>query len=427
MAKQKSEQAVAETEVLRAVGTEVIQLPPAEVLWDDVTNVRPWEVADKDAETKRIAALAKDIVMEGQLQPIVARVIETGTGVEYHGIAGRRRHAAVVYAIDQLGHKDLKLNVLLLHDVTDESAYRKALTENFKRLNMSPMDMAMNIVTIRSVHGWDEDKDWSKKVAGVLGGVSRAYVTQKLKLLELPDEQQTQIHQGLLSEEAALTVSTKLKPGTDKSAIVKHATEIAKAELSTGTILTGPAAQGDDEQGQGQDQGSGQEPGDGTGTGTFENPTLTVAEVLAKKGNTAPVQERHINAAARAADALAKPEKLKRGEVIEIITQFDSSVYGHPNGAVRKWISMFESMCDGKPVSHRAFKKAFDDMTAGADQGTPEPEVLVTKADKAKGNGKGAPEKGKGGKVAPPVKAKDKAPKKEKEPAPVAEPELVEV
>lgn len=377
-------------DVIRAAGTEIIQLPPTDIKWDETTNVRPWEDATQEKEQKRIADLAKSIVIEGQLQPIVVREIDTATGFEYHGIAGRRRTAAVLYGRDILKHTDLMVNCLVLRGVDDESAFRKSLTENFKRLQMSSMDMALNIANIRSRMGWDEDPDWSKKVAKELGGVSRAYVTQKMKLFDLPEDLQRELHEGVISEDAALVAATKLKAETtaaEKTAVVERAKEIAKEEAAKEAASPTPAtltdADGNPLPVTENAAENGGEPTPITGTDT----TAADATVLEKKGTHAPVQERHVVAAAREKDALDKPIPLTRKEIVEIVLQFDSPAYGHPNGDVRKFVRCFEDCVKGTGKM-KTLKTLFNKMTEKAEQGTPEvkapEEKLVTKADKAK-------------------------------------------
>lgn len=372
-------------DMVRAVGTEVIQLPPSQIKWDHVTNVRPWEDAGDEKEKERIADLGKSIVREGQLQPIVVREIDTATGLEYWGIAGRRRTAAVEFANTTLKQKDLQVNCLVLRGVSDDDAFRKSLTENFRRLQMSAMDMALNVMEIRVRNKWDDPEvtpDWSKKVADFLK-VSRAFVTQKVKLLEeLDAEQQKAVHENVLSEEAALVIATKLKKdlaAAEKAAVLVRAKELAAQEKAN-AIATGTApvqlAEPDGTLVGGEGQPAASEaatPIPATATAT-ETGAATVVETgnLAASGSHAAVQERHVTAAAREQDALDKPEPLKRREILELFTQFDGPAYGHKNGDVRKFIACFEDCCrgTGKMVT---FKKLWNKMTEKADEGTPEP------------------------------------------------------
>lgn len=381
----QTEQTDTHQELSRAVGTEIIQLMPEDLILDTHTDVRPWESTQTaEEEAKRIEALAKTIQDEGQIQPVVAReIIDAETGaVTYSLVAGRRRRAAVAY-INAKHAKEgsplrLPLNVSILHDVSDDSAFRKAMLENAQRLQMSPMDMAMNVVTIRTRMGWEEKKDWSKRVADFLG-TSRAFVTQKVKLFELPAEMQAKIHSGEMSEEAAW-IAIKVKP-EHREAVVAKAGEIAAAERAAGTSTA-------------------ETPGEATaGEGA------TVATDPATPATEGQVTQSHVLAAARQTEgALEKDIPLNRKELIQSFEQFDAAPYGHKNGAVRKFVTYFVDSYAKGAGTPTMFKRLFNSMVANAEQGTPEPEKEAKAAAAA---AKAAP---KGKTPAAPAKAKKAKP-----------------
>lgn len=364
----------------RAVGTEIIQLQPEDLILDTNTDVRPWESTQTaEEESRRIESLAKTIQDEGQLQPVLAREItdaETGA-ITYSLIAGRRRTAAIALINDR-HRKDgsplrMPVNVSVLRGVSDDSAFRKAMLENAQRLQMSPMDMAMNVVAIRTRMGWEEKKDWSKRVADFLG-TSRAFVTQKVKLFELPAEMQAKIHSGDMSEEAAW-VAIKVKP-EHREAVVAKAEEIAAAEAATGTAPV-------------------------ESTGGVEGEPETVATDPAATATPGQVTQSHVLAAARGTEgALEKAIPLNRKELIQSFEQFDASPYGHKNGAVRKFVTYFVDTYAKGTGTPTMFKRLFNAVVKDADQGTPEPEK--EKAAKPAAKGKAAP--------AAPAKAKKAAP-----------------
>lgn len=340
----------------RAIGTEIITLLPRDLILDEHTDVRPWESSNNDAETERIQRLAATIKEEGQLQPVVAREITAADGsITYHLIAGRRRRAAIDLINQeraQTKQEFLPVNVSVLRDISDDSAFRKAMMENAQRLQMSPMDMALNIRQIITRHNWEEKKNWSARVADFLG-VSRGFVTQKMKLFDLPDSVQAEIHSGDLSEKAAWA-AIKVKPEM-REEIIADAGKIAADEAAQGTTQESESV-------------------DATAT-EGETADATATTETAAPADPGKVTDEHVMKAARAKDALNVITPLSRKEIVEAITQFDSSVYGHKNGATRKFVSYFVDTYVKGAGSPTMFKRLFNKMVEGADQGTPEPEV----------------------------------------------------
>lgn len=327
-------------ELTRAIGTDVQQFIPGVIVVTDATNVRPW-ISDEDEtrENERIKSLAASIARDGQLQPGVVRTVETGEGTEYHLVAGARRLKAIKLHNEKNPKHQLRYNAVVMPEMTENDAYRKAMMENLQRQDMSPMDMALNITDIRRRFNWDtvDCKDWSKKVADFLGK-SRAYVTQKAKLIEEVDaETQKLVHEGKLSEDAALA-SLKVK-AEFRADTMDKAKELA-AE-SAGIKL--------DESGNPEPNADG---------------TIPALKVTGE----------HIDTAARTIpDAVSVPTVLSRKELLEMLEQFDSDVYGHKNGATRQFVTYFvDKFAKGIGTPSRV-TKLFDALTSGNDRGSESP------------------------------------------------------
>lgn len=388
------------TEPAFAPGTRVLQLFPHELILDEHTNVRPWENNSAEDEQEAIKNLAKTIREEGQIQNALAREITSPTGsITYHLIAGRRRRAA----IDLISREDVakgkqpsKLNVTILTDVSDDSAFRKAMIENGQRLQMSPMDVALNIQTIIKRMGWADKKDWSKRVADFLG-TSRAYVTQKLKMFDLDPAIQSQVASGELSERAAL-LAASVKPEHRKD-VLDRAAEIAAAEPKPAADSPAPAVSATPSA-----DGSSEE------TPALETGTVTEAHVLEAARETPEVMEKII--------------PLSRKEILAALEQFDGPAYGNKQGSVRKFIAYFVDTFAKGTGTPTMFKRLFNKMTEGIDPGPadPEPEVKAKPVAKGKAVAK-APAKGK--KAAPKAAADSPAPPQAADPLPEATPDEV--
>ena len=315
----------------RIEGTDIILLRTEDVVLDEVTDVRPWAKSSED-EDKALKGLAGSIARDGQLQPIIVR--EAREDGKFPIIAGHRRLAAITFgnATGLFGEEKFVI-ASVLQGVSDEDAMRKAIIENSERLQMSPMDVALNIVKMRDRMGLTEDKSWSRTVGDMLGK-SRSFVTQKMKLLEeLSPTLQKKVHQGKVAEDAALML---MKVEEEQVAEVLEAAE-ADAEA--------------EEKQERKGKGGG-----------------------ARK---AKVLEKHVEKAARAKDALKEKVARSRKQIIESFEQFDSGVYGYEDSSVRKFVRFFVDQYVKGEGSETKFKRLFNAMIEGAFMGSApeEPEV----------------------------------------------------
>jgi len=159
----------------------------------------PFQLRRRAAQT-HIEALADSIRQVGLIEPICVRPLPGG---EYQIIAGECRWRAAKLA----GFESMPCRV---HELTEDQAFVLALVENLQREDLSPLEEALSYQQML-------DRGIVRNRAGIarLVGVSRARITQRMKLLELdPITQQmledyatvlTEYHGRILREVESLT------------------------------------------------------------------------------------------------------------------------------------------------------------------------------------------------------------------------------
>jgi len=133
-------------------------------------------------DEKLILDLASSIEHLGVIQPIVVR---EKNGL-YELIAGERRLEAVKFL------KREKIPAIV-KNVSDIDAFRMAVSENLKRENLNPIEVAGAIKSMKEhFHLTD------KQVADMLG-MSRSQVTNYLRILKLPEKIKSALRSGEIS------------------------------------------------------------------------------------------------------------------------------------------------------------------------------------------------------------------------------------
>ncbi|HEU4698286.1 MAG TPA: ParB/RepB/Spo0J family partition protein [Gemmatimonadales bacterium] len=130
-----------------------------------------------------LTELADSIQASGLLQPVVVR----GKGNTYELIAGERRWRAV----QRLGWKEIPA---VVKEVDDRTLLTLALIENLQRNDLSAIDEAIGY------HRMMEEFRVPQAEVARLVGRNRSTVANLLRLLKLPPEVQTLVHEGALSE-----------------------------------------------------------------------------------------------------------------------------------------------------------------------------------------------------------------------------------
>jgi len=126
--------------------------------------------------------LADSIRAQGVIQPVVVR--EVGLG-EYELIAGERRWRAAQLA-------GLTEVPAVIKSVPDEAALAMALIENIQRQELDAIEEAHGIQRLIEEFGMSHES------AAKTLGRSRSAVSNLLRLLALPQEIQSMVHEGQL-------------------------------------------------------------------------------------------------------------------------------------------------------------------------------------------------------------------------------------
>ena len=130
-----------------------------------------------------IAQLAQSIRDQGVLQPILVTPKEDG---RYQLVAGERRWRAARVA-------GLETVPCLVRDLDEVQQREIALIENLQREDLNPLEAAQGVQNLMRQCGYTQET-----VARRLGK-SRPAVANLLRLLNLPDEVQEMVRQGVLS------------------------------------------------------------------------------------------------------------------------------------------------------------------------------------------------------------------------------------
>ncbi len=144
----------------------------------------------RQVETDAIAALADSIRAQGVVQPILVRPAERDG---YELIAGERRWRAARAA-------GLATIPAIVRDVEDRDSLLLALAENVARENLSPVDEARAYASLLDEFGLSLG-DLAERV-----GRSKPAVSNRVRLLELPEDVLALVERGRLSEGHARAV-----------------------------------------------------------------------------------------------------------------------------------------------------------------------------------------------------------------------------
>jgi ParB-like partition proteins len=174
--------------------------------------IRPNPVQPRRSiDPELLDSLAESIRVHGIIQPLVVRPAGEG----YEIIAGERRWRAARLA----GLKEVPVRVLVLNE---SQSVQAALVENLQREDLHPLEVAdgiRDLITRFSI---------SHEEAARRLGWSRAAVTNKLRLLGLPDSVKARVASGSLSEGHARA----LLGLEDPSRIEKYAEKVDREGLS---------------------------------------------------------------------------------------------------------------------------------------------------------------------------------------------------
>jgi ParB family chromosome partitioning protein len=147
-----------------------------------VASVRPNRYQPRARfDEEELSSLAESIREVGVLQPVLVRPI----GDEYELVAGERRWRAA----RRVG---LQTIPALVRDTDDTASLEHALVENLHRSDLNPIEEAAAYQQLI-----EEFQMTHEQIAGRVGQ-SRAGITNKLRLLQLPPAVQRQVQEGQL-------------------------------------------------------------------------------------------------------------------------------------------------------------------------------------------------------------------------------------
>lgn len=151
---------------------------------DDIipNRFQPREIFDE----KALKELAVSIKEHGVIQPIIVRNVKG----KYEIIAGERRYKASALA-------GLTKIPAIIRDLDDKESSKVALLENLQRKNLTPIEEARTYQKILEIDEMTQD-DLAKTM-----GKSQSAVSNKLRLLSLPDEVQDSLLKEQISERHA--------------------------------------------------------------------------------------------------------------------------------------------------------------------------------------------------------------------------------
>jgi len=164
----------------------------------------------KEFKEESIIELANSIKRYGLLQPVI--LIKDKD--EYILVAGERR----LRAVKRLNNKKIKA-IIVDYSLNDLREY--ALIENIQREDLNPIEIATSLKNLIEEHNYTHEE-----LANIISK-SRSYVTNLLRILNLPDFVQNKIKENKLSIGHA-----KVLIGLDEELLKKVIEEIEKKDLN---------------------------------------------------------------------------------------------------------------------------------------------------------------------------------------------------
>ena len=165
------------------------------IFWVEVEKIKPNPFQPrKEFDDAALSALADSIRQYGVLQPLVVtrKEIERedgGLAVEYELIAGERRLRASKLA----GVAQVPV-VIRTGEQTDQMKLELAIIENLQREDLNPIDRAVAFDKLISNFKYTH-VEIAKKI-----GKSREYVSNTVRMLQLPEEMKQAVRDGKISE-----------------------------------------------------------------------------------------------------------------------------------------------------------------------------------------------------------------------------------
>lgn len=155
---------------LDALLGEEMESHPTEHISMELIIPNQWQPR-REFDKEALVTLSESIKEHGLVQPIIVRA----NGSRFELIAGERRFRAAQLA----GFTDIPA---IIRDYTDRETAEIALIENLQREDLNPLEEGL------AYERMIDEYEFTQESMARLIGKSRSYVTNTLRLLELPDE-----------------------------------------------------------------------------------------------------------------------------------------------------------------------------------------------------------------------------------------------
>ncbi len=174
----------------------------------------------RDFKIEELKSLADSMREYGMLQPLLVSKLETsvtsGTRVEYQLIAGERRLRAAEMA-------GLRQAPVIIRSATEAGRLEMAIVENVQRQDLNPMEEAAAFRQLADEFGLTHAQVAQKF------GTKASTVSNKVRLLDLPQEVKELVIKGTLTEGHAKTLLATQNPERQRY--------LAKQAIKTGMTV----------------------------------------------------------------------------------------------------------------------------------------------------------------------------------------------
>ena len=184
-----------------------------------------------EMENEALKDLAASIKQHGILQPIIVtknyKETDRGQGVEYQMVAGHRRLAAAKLA-------GLPYVPAIVRDSTEQQKLELALVENLQRADLNAVERAKAFKKLQ------EEFDLTHEEIAKKVGKSREYVSNTLRLINLPESVQQGLQQGRISEGHARTIAGIKNPAAQMALfdeVIKNNLSVRQIEQRRGKFM----------------------------------------------------------------------------------------------------------------------------------------------------------------------------------------------
>lgn len=163
------------------------------IFWIEVGKIKPNPQQPRhEFNEEQLKELSESIKQYGILQPLLVvrkeEEISNGTSVEYELIAGERRLRAAKLA------GLIQVPVIIRKEPAEKIKLELALIENLQREDLNPLEKA------RAFKQLSDDFNMKHQEIAEKIGKSRVYVTNTIRLLNLPEEIKISLSEGKISE-----------------------------------------------------------------------------------------------------------------------------------------------------------------------------------------------------------------------------------